>query len=182
MHIIQSVPRGLVGCGTWLIFRVGFGRRVRNRSGKRDYKYKRERDNAFLRGRDAGIVRYSMAGYGITISCTRETLSQGKLLISQGTSAILSEMRMMETSTSPVVEQRRKNSRRTNRKDYLLCLVEYQHSVELFGSITGKVETKFLKLRKQLKRKQMETTLGVKKHHQCPFTYCNCSVFATHRI
>ena len=89
--------------------------RVKNRSGKRDFKYKRERDNAFLRGRDAGIVRYSMAGYGITISCTRETLYQGRLLISQGTSAILSGMRMMETSTSRVVVQRRKNSRRTNR-------------------------------------------------------------------
>ena len=136
---------------------------------------------AFLRGRDAEIVRHSMARYGITISCTRETLSQGRLLISQGTSAILSEMRMMETGTSPVVVQRSKNSRRTNRKHYLLCLVEYQHSVKLFGSITGKVESKFLKLRKQLKRKQKETTLCVKKH-QCPFTYCNCSVFATHCI
>ena len=89
--------------------------RVTNRSGKRDFKYRRERDNAFLRGQDAGIVRYSMAGYGITISCTRETLSQGRLLISQGRSAILSEMWMMETSTSPLVVQRRKNSRRTNR-------------------------------------------------------------------
>ena len=89
--------------------------RVKNRSGKRDFKYKRERDNAFLRGRDAGIVRCSMARYGITISCTRETLSQGRLLISQGTSAILSETRMMETSTSPVVVQRKKNSGRTNR-------------------------------------------------------------------
>ena len=49
--------------------------RVKNRSGKRGFKYKRERDDAFLRGRDAGIVRYSMAGYGITVSCTRETLS-----------------------------------------------------------------------------------------------------------
>ena len=39
--------------------------RVKNRSGKRDFKYKRERDNAFLRGRDAAIVRYSMAGYGL---------------------------------------------------------------------------------------------------------------------
>ena len=67
--------------------------RVKNRSGKRDLKYKRERDNAFLRGRDAGIVRYSMAGCRVTISCTRETLSQGRLLISQGTSAIFSEMR-----------------------------------------------------------------------------------------
>ena len=52
--------------------------RVKNRSGKRDFKYKRERDNAFLRGRDAGIVRYSMAGYGVTVPCTRETLSQGE--------------------------------------------------------------------------------------------------------
>ena len=43
--------------------------RVKNRSGKRDFKYKRERDNAFLRGRDAGIVRYCTACYGITI-CT----------------------------------------------------------------------------------------------------------------
>ena len=76
--------------------------RVKNKSGKRDFKYKRERDNAFLRGRDAGIVRYRMAGYGITVSCTRDTLSQRRLLISQGRSAILSEMRMMETSTSPV--------------------------------------------------------------------------------
>ena len=46
--------------------------RVKNRSGKRDFKYKRERDNAFLRGRDGGIVRYSMAGYGITVSCTKD--------------------------------------------------------------------------------------------------------------
>ena len=89
--------------------------RVKNRSEKRDFKYKRERDNVFLRGRDAAIVRYSMAGYRITISCTRETLSQGRLLISQGASAILSEMQMMETYTSPVVVLRMKNSRRTNR-------------------------------------------------------------------
>ena len=63
-----------------------------------------------------------MAGNGITVSCSRETLTRGRLLISQGMSAILSEMRMMETSTSPVlvVVQRRKNSRRTNRKHYLL--------------------------------------------------------------
>ena len=112
--------------------------RVKNRSEEWDFKYKRERDNAFLRGRDAGIVRYSIAGYGITASRTRETLSQGRLLISHGTSAILSEMRMMETRTSPEVVQRRKNSRRTNRKHYLLwarkqisCLVVYQDSVEL---------------------------------------------------
>ena len=50
---------------------------VKNGSGKRDFKYKRERDNAFLRGRDAGIVRYSMAGNGITVSCTRETCARG---------------------------------------------------------------------------------------------------------
>ena len=74
----------------------------------------------FKRGRDAGIMRYSMAGNGITVSCTRETLSQGRLLISQGTSAILSEMQMMETSTSAVVVQRKKNSRRMNRKHCLL--------------------------------------------------------------
>ena len=43
--------------------------RVKNRSGKRDFKYEGEQDYAFLRGRDAGIVRYSMAGYGFTI-CT----------------------------------------------------------------------------------------------------------------
>ena len=78
-------------------------RDVKNRSGKWNFKYKRERDNAFLIGRDEGIVRYSMAGYGMTVSCTRETLSQGRLSISQGTSAILSEMRMIETSMSPVV-------------------------------------------------------------------------------
>ena len=42
--------------------------KIKMRSGKRDFKYKRERDNAFLRGRDAGIVRYSMAGNGITNS------------------------------------------------------------------------------------------------------------------
>ena len=89
---------------------------VKNRSGKRDFKYKRERDKAFLSGRDAGIMRYSMAGYGITVSCNRETLPQGRLLISQGTSAILLEMRMTETSTSPVVVQRRKNISRTNRQ------------------------------------------------------------------
>ena len=41
--------------------------RVKNRSGRRDSKYGRERDYAFLRSRDAVIVRYSMAGYGITI-------------------------------------------------------------------------------------------------------------------
>ena len=34
--------------------------RVKNKSGKRDFKYKRERDNAFLSGRDAGIVKYSV--------------------------------------------------------------------------------------------------------------------------
>ena len=50
---------------------------VKNRSGKRDFKYKPERDNGFLRGRDAGIVRYSIAGCGITVSCARETLFQG---------------------------------------------------------------------------------------------------------
>ena len=50
--------------------------RVKKRSGKRDFKYKRERDNAFLRGRDAGIVRYSMAGYGITISCNSSKLRE----------------------------------------------------------------------------------------------------------
>ena len=43
--------------------------RVENRSGKRDFKYGQEQDYAFLRGRDAVIVRYSMAGCGITI-CT----------------------------------------------------------------------------------------------------------------
>ena len=93
---------------------------VKNGRGKRDFKYKRERDNAFFEGRDAGIVRYSMAGNGIAFSCTRETLSEGRLLISKVTSVILSEMWMMETSTSPVVVQRRKNSRRTNSKHYLL--------------------------------------------------------------
>ena len=41
--------------------------RVNNRSGKRDFKYGRERDYAFLRGRDAVIVRYGVARYGITI-------------------------------------------------------------------------------------------------------------------
>ena len=61
----------------WLILRAGFGMRVKNRSGKQDFKYKRERDNAFLRRRGAGIVRYSMAGYGIIVPCTRETLSGG---------------------------------------------------------------------------------------------------------
>ena len=61
----------------WLILRAGYGMRIKNRSGKRDFKYKRERDNAFLRRRDAGIMRYSMAGYRIIVPCTRETLSQG---------------------------------------------------------------------------------------------------------
>ena len=117
---IRGSTIGLAGCGIWLILRAGFGVQVKNRSGKRDFKYKRERDNAFLRGRDAGIVRYSMAGYGITLSCTREALSQGMPLISQGTSTILSEMRMMETSTSPVIVQRSKNPRSTNRKHCLL--------------------------------------------------------------
>ena len=46
----------------------------------------------------------------------------------------------------------------------------------------GKVELKFLKFSKQLKRKQKETTLQVKKHHQYVFMYCDCSVFAIHRI
>ena len=65
--------------------------RVKKRSGKRDFKYKRERDNAFLRGRDAGIVRYSMAGYGINYSSLyQKDIVPGGLLISQGTSAILS--------------------------------------------------------------------------------------------
>ena len=72
---------GLVGCGIWLILRAGFGMRVKNRSKKGDFKYKREQDNAFLRARDAGIVGYSMllsmAGYRITVPCTRETLSGG---------------------------------------------------------------------------------------------------------
>ena len=36
--------------------------RVKSRSGKRDFKYARERDYVFLRGQDEGIVRYSMAG------------------------------------------------------------------------------------------------------------------------
>ena len=36
-----------------------------------------EQDNRFLRGQDAGIMSYSMVGYGITVSCTREALSQG---------------------------------------------------------------------------------------------------------
>ena len=40
---------------------------VKNSSGKRDFKYKRERDNAFLRGRDARIVKYNMARNGITV-------------------------------------------------------------------------------------------------------------------
>ena len=94
--------------------------RVKNRSGKRDFKYKREQDNAFLRGWNARIVRYSMAGYRITVSCARETLSQGRLLIPQGMPAILSEMQMMETSTSPVVVVRRRNSRRAKCKHNLL--------------------------------------------------------------
>ena len=53
--------------------------RVKNGSKKRDFKYNRRRDNTFLKGRDAGMVRYmySMVGYGITISvperhCPRE--------------------------------------------------------------------------------------------------------------
>ena len=59
----------LAGCGIWLILRARFGVRVKSRSGKRDFKYRRERDYVFLRGRDAGIVRYSMEGEGLTI-CT----------------------------------------------------------------------------------------------------------------
>ena len=31
-------------------------------------------------------------------------------------------------------------------------------------------------------RKQNETTLHHKKHHQCVFTYSNYSLFAAHRI
>ena len=54
-----------------------FGMRVKSSSGKRDFKYKREQDNVFSRDGDAGIVRYSMAGYGITVPCTKETLSRG---------------------------------------------------------------------------------------------------------
>ena len=114
---------GFAECGTWLIFRVGLGTRVKNRSGKRILNTSGSEIRVF--------ERYSMAGYGITISCSRETLSQGRLLISQGPSAILSEMWMMDTSTSPVVVQRRKNSRRTNRNYF--AWLEYQHSVELFG-------------------------------------------------
>ena len=45
---------GLAGCGIWLILRAGSGMRVKNRGGKRDFKYKRERDNAFLRGSGCG--------------------------------------------------------------------------------------------------------------------------------
>ena len=52
---------------------AGFGMQVKNRSGKRDFKYKWERENTFWRGQDAGIARYSIAGYGIAVSCTRET-------------------------------------------------------------------------------------------------------------
>ena len=46
---IEENPGGstisLAGCGIWLISMAGFGMRVKNRSGKRDFKYKRERDN-----------------------------------------------------------------------------------------------------------------------------------------
>ena len=45
---------GLAGCGIWLILRAGSGMRVKNRSGKRDFKYKRERDNAFFKGSGCG--------------------------------------------------------------------------------------------------------------------------------
>ena len=43
-----------------------FRQRVSSPTTKRE-AYERERDYAVLRGRDAGIVRYSMAGYAITI-------------------------------------------------------------------------------------------------------------------
>ena len=54
-----------------------FGMRVKSRSGKRDFKYKREQDNVFFRDGDAGIMRYSMAGYGITVPCTKENCLRG---------------------------------------------------------------------------------------------------------
>ena len=47
---------------------------------------------------------------------------------------------------------------------------------------TRKVQSKFHKITKQLKRKQNETTLHHKKHHQCLFTYSNYSLFAAYRI
>ena len=51
---------GLAGCGIWLILRARFRMRVKNRSRKRDFKYVLERDYAFFKGWDVGIVRYSM--------------------------------------------------------------------------------------------------------------------------
>ena len=127
------------------------GLRVKNRSGKRDFKYKGERDNAFLRGRDVGIIRYSMAGYRITVSCTRETLSQGRMLISQGdvghsvgdadvedkyeSSSSAEEKGFQEDVPNPLLWVKKQTS----------FLVHYQHSVELFGSITGLCFNEILK-------------------------------------
>ena len=46
----------------------------------------------------------------------------------------------------------------------------------------GKCNPNFTKSQNNLKRKQNETTLHHKKHHQCVFTYSNYSLFAAHRI
>ena len=46
----------------------------------------------------------------------------------------------------------------------------------------GKCNPNFTKSQNNLKRKQNETTLHHKKHHQCVFTYTNYSLFAAHRI
>ena len=46
----------------------------------------------------------------------------------------------------------------------------------------GKCNQNFTKSQNNLKRKQNETTLHHKKHHQCVFTYSNYSLFAAHRI
>ena len=56
------------------------------------------------------------------------------------------------------------------------------YAVSERANATRKVQSKFHKIIKQLKRKQNETTLHHKKHHQCVFTYSNYSLFAAHRI
>ena len=56
------------------------------------------------------------------------------------------------------------------------------YAVSERANATREVQSKFHKIIKQLKRKQNETTLHHKKHHQCVFTYSNYSLFAAHRI
>ena len=133
---IRGSTIDLAGCGIWLILRAGFGTRAKNRSGKRDFKYKRERDNAFLRDRDAGIVRCSPPpppppGRGDAGDLT------GDVGHSIGDADDGDEY---ESSSSAEEEEFQENESQilsTLSEEQTSCLVEYQHSVELFGSITG---------------------------------------------